>query len=71
MAMADIEEVADYACADADITLRLKNILESRAAPGRTMATFQRSGDASGSGAGSYGEKRGCFRYRAAAGYVS
>jgi DNA polymerase-1 len=29
MAIADIEDVADYSCADADITLRLKNILES------------------------------------------
>lgn len=29
MAMADIEDVADYSCADADITLRLKNVLES------------------------------------------
>jgi DNA polymerase-1 len=29
MAMAPIEEVADYACADADITLRLKSLLDS------------------------------------------
>jgi DNA polymerase-1 len=29
MAMAGIEEVADYASADADITLRLKNVLEN------------------------------------------
>ncbi len=29
MAMADIEEVADYACADADITFRLRSVLES------------------------------------------
>ena len=29
MAMATIEEVADYACADADITLRLKSVLDT------------------------------------------
>jgi len=29
MAMATIEEVADYACADADITLRLKSVLDA------------------------------------------
>lgn len=29
MAMAPIEQVADYACADADITLRLKSVLQS------------------------------------------
>ena len=29
MAMAGTEQVADYACADADMTLRLKNILEA------------------------------------------
>ncbi len=29
MAMATIEQVADYACADADITLRLKSVLKS------------------------------------------
>jgi DNA polymerase-1 len=29
MAMATIEEVADYSCADADITLRLKSVLDS------------------------------------------
>jgi len=29
MAMAEIEQTADYACADADITLRLKGILET------------------------------------------
>jgi len=29
MAMAPIEEVADYACADADITLRLKSLLDT------------------------------------------
>jgi DNA polymerase-1 len=30
MAMATIEQVADYACADADITLRLKSVLETK-----------------------------------------
>jgi len=29
MAMVDIEQAADYACADADITLRLKHVLET------------------------------------------
>jgi len=29
MAMATIEEVADYACADADVTLRLKSVLDA------------------------------------------
>ncbi len=40
MAMAPIEEVADYACADADMTLRLKSVLDTELQEERLWQLF-------------------------------